>query len=229
MFSILVVEPDIPVRNSYRDALESKGYTVKYADSILQAHDIAEHSSIDLVITELNLPDGNGTELIKSLGDSDTLRPVIVVSSSYSIFDKEKAFLSGADDFLIKPVLLNELIWRVEAIMRRYRLVTKRKTSIGSTVLDCDALTVTEKSKVTELPQKEFFLLYKLISSINRIFTRQQIMEDVWGIDSETDMHTLEVHVSRLRERFYNNPDFEIVTVRGVGYKAINRRKSSDQ
>ena len=122
---------------------------------------------------------------------------------------------------MIKPINVNEMVWRVEALLRRSQLVNRRKTSIGTTELDCDSLTVTREDRTEVLPQKEFFLLYKLVTSPGRIFTRRQIMDDIWGPDTETDMHTLDVHVSRLRERFKDCPDFEIITVRGLGYKAV--------
>ena len=124
---------------------------------------------------------------------------------------------------MVKPIDVNEMIWRVEALLRRSQLVSQRKSKFGETEFNCDTLTISSHGETTELPQKEFYLLYKLITSPNRIFTRRQIMDDVWGPDNEADSHTLDVHISRLRERFKNNADFEIVTVRGLGYKAVSR------
>ena len=226
MFQILVHETDKLMRETYCNALEDGGYTAKPAANVSAALNIIEHSVIDLIISGLNLPNNSGIELVKTLRDSGNTCPMIVISSSDLLADKEKAFTAGVDDYMVRPVHLSELIWRVEAILRRCQLVNSRRTSIGSALFDCDALTVSTNGKTVELPQKEFYLLYKLITSPNRIFTRRQIMDDIWGIDSETDLHTLEVHVSRLREKFYNNPDFEIVTVRGVGYKAVLRSEN---
>ena len=137
--------------------------------------------------------------------------------------DKREGFRAGTDDYMVKPIDVNEMVWRVEALLRRARIVNQRKTNLGDTEFDCDTMTVSCGGNVTVLPQKEFYLLYKLAASPNRIFTRRQIMDDVWGMDVDTDTHTLDVHISRLRDRFKNNPDFEIVTVRGLGYKVVKK------
>ena len=138
--------------------------------------------------------------------------------------DKRRGFRAGTDDYMVKPIDVNEMVWRVEALLRRSQINSERRITVGSTVLDCDSLTVSSDGTDTSLPQKEFLLLFRLLSSMNRIFTRRQLMDELWGLDSEADPHTLEVHVSRLRERFRDNPDFEIVTVRGLGYKAVKRQ-----
>ena len=131
-------------------------------------------------------------------------------------------FLSGTDDYMVKPVNVNEMVLRVGALLRRAQMIHDRRQTIGSTVMECDTFTVTVgNGQGFTLPQKEFMLLYKMASYPGRIFTRQQLMDDVWGYDSDSDTHTVDVHIGRLRDRFRDNPDFKIVTMRGVGYKVV--------
>ena len=148
---------------------------------------------------------------------------MLVITAKDSFRDKQIGFLSGVDDYMVKPVDVNEMVLRVGALLRRAKSVSERKQTVGKTTLEYDTLTVYSENSSQTLPQKEFMLLYKLISYPNRIFTRQQIMDDVWGLDSYTDAHTVDVHINRLRDRFRDNPDFEIVTVRGLGYKAVKK------
>ena len=122
---------------------------------------------------------------------------------------------------MVKPVNVNEMVLRVGALLRRAQMINERRQVIGGTVLECDSLTVTTADETMVLPQKEFMVLYKMVSYPDRIFTRQQLMDEIWGYDSDSDTHTVDVHIGRLRERFRNNPDFKIVTIRGVGYKVV--------
>ncbi len=122
---------------------------------------------------------------------------------------------------MVKPINGNEMILRVGALLRRARIISERKIEWGQTMLDYDALTVIQGQESILLPQKEFYLLYKLISYPNKIFTKQQLMDEIWGMDTESDEHTVVVHINRLRERFRESADFEIVTVRGLGYKVV--------
>lgn len=151
--------------------------------------------------------------------------PILMITAKESSADKRKGFRAGTDDYMVKPIDVNEMIWRVEALLRRSQIVNQRKARIGNTEFDCDTLTVSSEAGDSVLPQKEFFLLYKLVASPNRIFTRRQIMDEIWGMSSETDTHTLDVHISRLRERFKSNPDFDIVTIRGLGYKVVKKHE----
>ena len=150
--------------------------------------------------------------------------PILIITALDGLEDKRRGFRAGTDDYMVKPIDVNEMVWRLEALLRRSQINSERRITVGSTVLDCDSLTVSSDGTDTSLPQKEFLLLFRLLSSMNRIFTRRQLMDELWGLDSEADPHTLEVHVSRLRERFRDNPDFEIVTVRGLGYKAVKKQ-----
>ena len=146
-----------------------------------------------------------------------------MITAKGQLMDKKQGFMVGTDDYMVKPVNVNEMLWRIEALLRRSQLVNQRILQIGDTSLDCDALSLSFKDKYFSLPQKEFFLLYKLASSIGRIFTRVQIIDEIWGLDFEGDGHTLDVHIARLREKLRDNDDLEIVTVRGLGYKVVNK------
>ena len=223
MFQILVVEDDKELCELFCTVLTDHGYTAIPAHDGLEAFDVLDSSYIDLVISDIMMPNMDGYELTKALREARYTMPVLMITAKESAADKREGFRVGTDDYMVKPIDVNEMVWRVEALLRRSQLVNQRKTQIGTTEFDCDTLSVHSGAKSMELPQKEFYLLYKLVTSPNRIFTRRQIMDDVWGPDSDADPHTLDVHISRLRERFQGNPDFEIVTVRGLGYKAVKK------
>lgn len=223
MFQVLVVEDDKELRDLFCTVLNDNGYTALPAKDGIAAFDVLDSTYIDLVISDVMMPRMDGYELTKSLRDAGYTMPVLMITAKDSLADKREGFRVGTDDYMVKPIDVNEMLWRVEALLRRCQAVSQRKTKLGSTEFDCDTLTVLSNGVSVELPQKEFFLLYKLAASPNRIFTRRQIMDDVWGVDTDADTHTLEVHISRLRDRFKDNPDFEIVTVRGLGYKAVKK------
>ena len=163
------------------------------------------------------------SKLVSSLREAGISIPVLMITAKDAFDDMRHGFHSGTDDYMVKPVNVNEMVLRVEALLRRARMVSERRQVIGETVLEYDSMSVVSDGVSLTLPQKEFMVLYKLTSYPGRIFTRQQLMDDIWGVDTETDPHTVDVHIGRLRERFRNNPDFEIVTMRGVGYKAVKR------
>ena len=223
MFQILVVEDDRELRELFCTVLEDNGYTAIPAEDGIAAFDVLDDSLIDLVISDIMMPRMDGYTLTSHLREAGYTMPVLMITAKENAADKREGFHVGTDDYMVKPIDVNEMVWRVEALLRRSQLASQRKTKIGGTELDGDTLTVSCGETQIELPQKEFFLLYKLAASPNRIFTRRQIMDDVWGLDSEADSHTLDVHISRLRERFKENPDFDIVTVRGLGYKAVKK------
>lgn len=224
MFQILVVEDDSELRELFCTVLADNGYTAVPAEDGITAFDILEKNYIDLIISDIMMPRMDGYEMTKALREAGYTIPILMITAREGAADKRVGFSAGTDDYMVKPIDVNEMVWRVEALLRRSRLVSSRRARIGSTELDCDTLTVCCGKEATVLPQKEFYLLYKLVTSPNKIFTRRQIMDDIWGPDCEADPHTLEVHISRLRERFKNHADFEIVTVRGLGYKAVNRK-----
>ena len=223
MFHILVVEDDQELCELFCTVLAENGYQALPARNGRQALEILDHQFVDLMISDVMMPGLDGFQLTRELRAANYHFPILIITAKNRISDKKLGFEAGTDDYMVKPVDVNEMLWRVAALLRRSRSISERKLTVGSTTLNCDALSVTCQGDETLLPQKEFFLLYKLLFSPGRIFTRRQILAEIWGVDSETDPHSLEVHISRLRERFRENPDFEIVTVRGLGYKAVNR------
>lgn len=223
MFKILIAEDDKELRLLFQRVLTRNGYSVQGAEDGMQALQMLDKDYYDLIISDIMMPKMNGYELVSSLRDSGINTPVLMITAKDAYDDMRQGFLSGTDDYMVKPVNVNEMVLRVGALLRRAQMISERKQTIGSTVLEYDSMTVISDGKETVLPQKEFMLLYKMSSYPGKIFTRQQIMDDIWGYDSETDPHTVEVHIGRLRERFRDNPDFQIVTMRGVGYKVVKK------
>jgi two-component system OmpR family response regulator len=221
MFNILVVEDDFHTRKLISDVLQDERYIPVLAQDAQKALDILEHQHIDLMITDIMMPGMDGYSLTEMLRDAKYDFPILMMTAKETIKDKRKGFLVGTDDYMVKPVDEEELILRVKALLRRAKIVNDRKIVIGKVSLNYDSLTVSRESERFTLPQKEFMLLYKLLSYPDTIFTRMQLMDEIWGYDSQTDDHTVSVHISRLRERFGGWPEFEITTVRGLGYKAV--------
>lgn len=222
MFKILVVEDDTDLNNLFCKALKRNDYQPFGAELVEEAFDILDKEYIDLIITDVMMPDIDGFEFIRQLREAKIDLPVLIITAKGDIADKQVGFTSGADDYMVKPININEMMFRINALLRRAKSVSEKKLSFGDTTLEYNTWMVTDTSGSQILPQKEFRLLYKLLSYPGRIFTRQQILDDIWGIEQE-DSHTLDVHISRLRERFKNNPDFEIVTIRGLGYRAVKK------
>lgn len=223
MFNILVVEDDIKLNKLFCTVLTRNNYCTFSAADGQEALNILDKEYIDLVISDIMMPNMDGYELTKALRDAEYSLPVLMITAKEEFEDKQKGFLVGTDDYMVKPINVNEMVLRVGALLRRAKIVNIRKIEFGNTVLDYDSLTVIVGSDETLLPQKEFYLLYKLLSYPNKIFTRQQLMDEIWGMDSETDERTVDVHINRLRDRFKNCYDFQIITVRGLGYKAVKR------
>ncbi len=224
MTTILVVEDDQELCELFCTVLEENGYIALTASNGEQALTVLENKHVDLIVSDIMMPKMDGYQLTKSLRDANYTLPILMVTARESMADKQQGFLAGTDDYMVKPVDVNELVWRIAALLRRSRIVGAKQLSVGGTALDGDALTVTDGEEEILLPQKEFLILFKLLSSVGRIFTRRQIIDEIWGPDFDGDAHTLEVHISRLRDRFRNNADFEIITVRGLGYKAVKRK-----
>ncbi len=221
MFKIMVVEDDAELRNLFKKVLEKNGYEVIIAVDGKDALDKKETEYTDLIVTDVMMPNMNGFDFIKALRESFCETPVLMITAKDSFDDMRKGFSVGADDYLKKPVDLNEMLLRISALLRRAKMISERKQTVGGYELLSESFTVKTKEGETVLPQKEFMILYKLASYPNKIFTKQQIMDEIWGYETETDAHSVEVHVGRLRERFRNNRDFDIVTIRGVGYKLV--------
>ncbi|MCM1181697.1 MAG: response regulator transcription factor [Clostridium sp.] len=223
MFTVLVVEDDSELRQLFSRVLSQNGYFVKEAENGKAALDALEQEYIDLIISDIMMPVMNGYELVRSLRDANIQIPVLMITAKDAFDDMRLGFLSGTDDYMVKPINVGEMVLRVGALLRRAQMITDHKQMIGDTELLADSLTVITGGVSYVLPQKEFMVLYKMASFPGKIFTRQQIMDDVWGYDAETDPHTLDVHIGRLRERFRDNPDFQIITIRGVGYKVMKK------
>ncbi len=223
MFNILVVEDNKDLLEITCVFLSRKGYNVIPAENGSEALDKLESNYIDLCVLDLMMPEMDGYEFIDLLKRHNYDFPIIVTTAKSAFVDMEKGFNLGADDYLVKPINYDELNLRIKALLRRSKIANDKKLVIGDTTLDYDALTVTQNGEETLLPQKEFYLLYKLLCYPNKIFTRQQLMDEIWGFDNESDEKTVNVHINRLREKFKNNEDFEIVTIRGLGYKAVKK------
>ncbi len=221
MFRILVVDDDKNMRMLFKALLEREKYTVFTAENGEDALRVMDEEYIDLVILDIMMPKMDGYEFTRTLREVDNNLPILMVSAKQLPEDKHKGFLVGTDDYIAKPIDNNEMLLRVKALLRRAKIASDRKIEIGDVVIDYDSFTVTKGDEVQTLPKKEFLLLYKLLSYPNKIFTRIQLMDEIWGADSETGWETVTVHVRRLRKRFDGWPEFEIVAVKGVGYKAV--------
>lgn len=223
MFNILVVEDDRDLRGLFCTVLTKNGYKAIGTEDGEKALEILEKEYVDLVISDIMMPNMDGFELTKALREANFNLPILMITAKETFADKQKGFLVGTDDYMVKPVDVNEMILRVGALLRRAQIINERKQSVGNSVLEYDSLTVYQKDEAIVLPQKEFYLLYKLVSFPNHIFTRQQLMDEIWGMDSDTEARTVDVHINRLRDHFKQNEDFEIVTVRGLGYKVVKK------
>ena len=221
MFKILVAEDDAELQQLFCRVLTRSGYTAIGVPDGVAALETLEKEYIDLIVSDIMMPRMDGYTLVRSLRDTGNNIPVLMITAKDSFQDMQFGFLAGTDDYMVKPVNVNEMVLRIQALLRRAQMVADRRQSIGTTSFEFDSFTVRRESDTLVLPQKEFLLLYKLVSSPGHIFTRQQLMDDIWGVDSQTDPRTVDVHINRLRDHFRENPDFEIVTVRGIGYKAV--------
>ncbi len=223
MFNIMVVEDDIQMRRLLCTVLTKNGYNAIGAENGTAALEILDKEIVDLIISDIMMPEMDGYELTSQLRDAGFNMPILMITAREDFESKQKGFSLGSDDYMVKPIDVNEMVLRVGALLRRAKISNEHKIICGNTQLDYDALSVKWEDRTSVLPQKEFYLLYKLISYPNRIFTRQQLMDEIWGMESESDARTVDVHINRLRERFKENKDFEIMTVRGLGYKVVRK------
>jgi len=221
MFQVLIAEDDRDLRQLFSRVLEKNGYGVEGVANGREALEALENKYFDIVISDVMMPEVDGYELVRALRESGNNIPVMIITAKDAFDDMQIGFSSGSDDYMVKPVNVNEMVLRVGALLRRSQIANERKLTIGSTVLECDSLVVTTEDEQFILPQKEFMVLYKMASYPGRIFTRQQLMDEIWGYEAISDTHTVDVHVGRLREKFGNSKDFKIVTMRGVGYKVV--------
>ena len=223
MFHILVVDDDKNTRMYFEAVLKNSGYTVSLAKNGEEALNAMDTEHIDLVVLDIMMPKMDGYAFTRTLRECENNLPILMVSAKQLPVDKNKGFAVGTDDYMTKPVNQEEFLYRIKALLRRAKIANERRITVGNVVLDYDSLTVTRGDEMQELPQKEFLLLYKLLSYPGKIFTRIQLMDEIWGADSETGWETVTVHVGRLRTRFEGWSEFEIESVRGLGYKAVKK------
>ena len=221
MSKILIADDDRELCSLFSRVLSKNGHTVKEVSNGREALEALGCEFYDLVISDIMMPEIDGYELVRTMREVGNNVPVLMITAKDAFEDMKLGFLSGSDDYMVKPINVNEMALRVDALIRRAQVLSERRLTLGSTVLEFDTHTVTVGSEVTILPQKEFLLLYKMASYPGRIFTRNQLMDDIWGYEGDNDTHTVDVHIGRLRDRFRDSTDFKIVTMRGLGYKVI--------
>lgn len=221
MLKILIAEDDRELRQLFIHVLNRNGYTVTGVSNGQEALDAMDTDFYDMIISDIMMPVMDGYELVRQLREVGNTTPVLMITAKDAFDDMRLGFQSGVDDYMVKPINVNEMVLRVQALLRRAQMIHDRRQTIGDTVMECDSLTVISAGESMVLPQKEFMLLYKMAAYPGKIFTRQQLMDEIWGYDSDSDTHTVDVHIGRLRERFRDNKDFKIVTIRGVGYKVV--------
>lgn len=223
MFQILIVEDDKNTARLIQAVLKHAGYEVFHAENGVVALELMDIQHIDLIVLDIMMPEMNGYEFTEQLRNAKDNTPILMVTAKQLPEDKCKGFIVGTDDYMVKPVNEEEMLLRIKALLRRAQIVNERKLHIGKVTLDYDTLTVTRGKESKTLPQKEFYLLYKLLSYPDKIFTRIQLMDEIWGMESETVDTTVNVHINRLRKRFEDYPEFEIVAIRGIGYKVVRK------
>lgn len=223
MFQVLVVEDNPNTRMLMETVLKRNGYEVATAENGVAALKVMDERHIDIVLLDIMMPEMDGYAFTEELRQNGNSTPILMATAKQLPEDKRKGFLVGTDDYMTKPVDMEEMLLRIRALLRRSQIVNERRLTIGETVLEYDSLTVTRGSERQTLPQKEFYLLYKLLSYPDKIFTRLQLMDEIWGMESESTDTTVNVHINRLRRRFEHYPEFELVAVRGLGYKAVRK------
>ena len=224
MVNILIVDDDKNIRKLMQVVLERQGFNVYTASDGEQGLKVIDQVKINLVIVDIMMPNMDGYEFTKTLREGNDDLSVLMLSAKQLSEDRKKGFVAGIDDYMTKPVDSEELILHVKALLRRAKINDEKRIVIGDVVIDSEKLTVTKNGESQELPQKEFLLLYKLLSYPDKIFTRIQLMDEIWGMDCDTGWETLTVHISRLRKRFENFDEFEIQSIRGLGYKAVKKK-----
>ncbi|MBQ4528507.1 MAG: response regulator transcription factor [Clostridia bacterium] len=226
MFHILVTDDDKNTRKLFSAVLQSDGFKVSVAQNGQEALDIMDKEVVDLVVLDIMMPKLDGYEFTKILRDANNTLPILMVSAKQLPEDKRKGFLAGTDDYMTKPIDEEEFLLRIKALLRRAKIATEHRIVVGDVILDYDSLSVTKNSETMLLPQKEFMLLYKLLSYPGKIFTRLQLMDEIWGTESDTGWETLTVHIGRLRKRFEGWTEFEIQSVRGLGYRVVKNHET---
>lgn len=224
MVNILIVDDDKNIRKLLQVVLERQGFNVILASDGLEALKVIDQVKIDLAIVDIMMPNIDGYEFTKTLRDGNADLSVLMISAKDMVEDRKKGFMVGIDDYMTKPIDIEEFLLHVKALLRRAKINDEKKIIIGDVIVDSDSLTVTKNGETWELPQKEFLLLFKLLSYPDKIFTRIQLMDEIWGMDCDTGWETVTVHIARLRKRFEGWKEFEIQSIRGLGYKAVKSK-----
>lgn len=223
MFQILIVEDNANSRRLFEVVLQQNGFVTAAASDCEEATRLLERMHIDLILLDVMMPGMDGFAFTRMLRENGVTTPILIITAKDAPGDIEEGFRAGTDDYMVKPVNETEMVLRIHALLRRAKITMERRLSVGSTELIYDSLSVTENGKSVVLPKKEFQLLFKFLSFPNRTFTRRQLMNEFWDASSESEERTVDVHINRLRDRFRDNPDFQIITVRGLGYKAVRK------
>lgn len=223
MFKILVVEDDKNLRKLITTCLKKEKYDVLEAVNGEEALEVMDTSYIDLIITDIMMPKMDGYEFVKEIREAKYMMPILMVTAKSTLNDKRQGFSLGADDYMVKPIDIEELPLRVKALLKRAKLTSDKKIEIGHLVLNYNQMTVQKEDRLYALTNKEFYLLYKLLGTPNTIFTRQELIEEIWGLENESDFRTVDVHIKRIRQKMEDVDEFEILAVRGIGYKAITK------
>ena len=226
MITILVVEDDKNIRKLLVTILNQSGYQTLQAQNGFEALQILKTHSVDLLVLDVMMPQIDGYQTAEKIRKTNNQLPIIMVTAKGLPVDRRQGFISGTDDYLVKPIDEEEFLLRIKALLRRTNRDVEEKIQLGDTMLDKNSLSIQTGRSYLELPKKEFQLLYKLLSYPNKIYTRQQLLDDIWGIDSLADERTIDVHIKRLREKTTENPDFSLITIRGLGYKAVKHEKT---
>ncbi len=221
MFKILVIEDDKDLCRSMCSYLMHNGYETKGAQNANEAYQAMLTTVFDLIISDIMLPETDGFEIVKNIRSVNSQIPILIVTARDDFHSKQKGFLTGIDDYMVKPINLEELLLRIGAILRRSKISAARKLTIGSLVMDMDARTAKLNGKEIPMPIREFNILFKLLSYPEKTFTRSQLMNEFWDIGTNSGLRTVDVYMAKLREHFVECEDFEIVTVHGLGYKAV--------
>lgn len=221
MFNILVAEDDASARHLMCEVLRQAGYQPFPAEDGVQALALMEHRHIDLAVVDLTMPQMDGLTFTRTVREGGSNLPILMVTARVAQADKREGFRAGTDDYMVKPVDEEEMLWRIEALLRRSRSAAEQRLTVGGTVLDYRAMSATCGGKAVPLSAKEFQLLYKLLSYPETLLTKRQLIDELWDLDTDVDEHTVEVHISHLREKFRGCPDFHIRTIRGFGYMAL--------
>ncbi|MGN0367255.1 MAG: response regulator transcription factor [Wujia sp.] len=219
MFKLIIAEDDFELRQLFSHVLIKNGFSVTCAENGQQALDLINSDYYDLLISDVMMPVMDGFTLVRQLRKENKNIPVLMITAKDTFDDMREGFTSGTDDYMVKPINVNEMVLRINALLRRFKMQTERQLTIGGSILDYDSFSITYNNKSSILPQKEFMVLFKMASYPGKIFTKQQLLDDIWGYSTESDSHTVEVHIGRLRDRLKDNKDFSIITMRGVGYK----------